>query len=220
MIGQGTSDATVFSFYATKNITTGEGGMITFRDPAAARAARTLRLHGIDRDIFGRDAAAHDGGGQPWRYDVVAAGYKANMSDIVASIGLVQMQRVWEMQRRRQELWTSYDEGLAGLPVVRPPKAAENDLHAMHIYCIRLRDDAPLDRDSFIAEMSKLGVSCGVHFIPLHLQSYWRDTLNLSERMFPEAQKAFEREVSLPLFTRLTDEKQEFVIEAIRRLLS
>ena len=130
------------------------------------------------------------------------------------------MQRVWEMQRRRQELWTSYDEGLAGLPVVRPPKAAENDLHAMHIYCIRLQDDSPLDRDSFITAMSKLGVSCGVHFIPLHLQSYWRDTLNLSERMFPEAQKAFEREVSLPLFTRLTDEKQEFVIEAIRRLLS
>lgn len=215
MIGQGTSDATVFSFYATKNITTGEGGMITFRDPAAARAARTLRLHGIDRDIFDRDAAARDGGGQPWRYDVVAAGYKANMSDIVASIGLVQLQRVWDMQRRRQQLWTSYDEGLAGLPVVRPPKPAENDLHAMHIYCIRLRDDAPLDRDTFVAAMSKLGVSCGVHFIPLHQQSYWRDTLNLSERMFPEAQKAFEREVSLPLFTRLTDEKQEFVIEAI-----
>ena len=220
MIGQGTSDATVFSFYATKNITTGEGGMITFRDPAAARAARTLRLHGIDRDTFHRDAAARNGGRQPWRYDVVAAGYKANMSDIVASIGLVQLQRVWDMDRRRQELWTSYDEGLAGLPVVLPPKAAGNDLHAMHLYCIRLRDDAPLNRDSFVAEMSKLGVSCGVHFIPLHLQAYWRETLDLSERMFPEAQKAFEREVSLPLFTRLTDEKQEFVIEAIRRLLS
>ena len=220
MIGHGTSDATVFSFYATKTITTGEGGMITFRDPAAARAARILRLHGIDRDSFRRDAAAPNGGAQSWRYNVVAAGYKANMSDIVASIGLVQLQRVWEMHRRRQELWTSYDEGLAGLPVVLPPKAAENDLHAMHIYCIRLRDDAPLDRDSFVAEMSKLGVSCSVHFIPLHLQSYWRDKLDLSETMFPEAQKAFEREVTLPLFTRLTDEKQEFIIDSIRQLLS
>jgi dTDP-4-amino-4,6-dideoxygalactose transaminase len=220
MVGQGTSDATVFSFYATKNITTGEGGMITFRDPTAAKKARTLRLHGIDRDIFQRDAAAHDGGGQPWRYDVVAAGHKANMSDIVASLGLVQLTRVWDMHRRRQELWTAYDEGLAGLPIILPPKAARRDLHAMHMYCIRLGNDTPLDRDSFIAEMAKLGVSCGVHFIPLHLQSYWRETLGLCESMFPEAQKAFEREVSLPLFTRLTHEQQGFIIEATRRLLS
>jgi len=220
MIGHGTSDATVFSFYATKNITTGEGGIITFRDAAAAQMARTLRLHGIDRDIFRRDAAARNGGGQPWRYDVVAAGYKANMSDIVASIGLVQLERIWDMHRRRHELWSAYDEGLAGLPLVRPPKAAQNDLHALHIYCIRLRDDAPLDRDTFVAEMSKLGVSCSVHFVPLHLQTYWRETLGLSETMFPEAQKAFERAVSLPLYTRLTDDEQEFIIDAARRLLS
>src|SRR5262249_43108288 len=102
MIGQGTSDATVFSFYATKNITTGEGGMITFADPAAARSARTLRLHGIDRDIFQRDAAARNHGVQPWRYDVVAPGYKANMSDIVAALGLVQLERIWDMDARRQ----------------------------------------------------------------------------------------------------------------------
>src|SRR5205085_12445074 len=89
MIGQGTSDATVFSFYATKNITTGEGGMITFRDPAAAKVAPTLRLHGIDRDIFNRNGAARSGGVQLWRYDVVAAGYKGNISDIATSIGLV-----------------------------------------------------------------------------------------------------------------------------------
>ena len=130
------------------------------------------------------------------------------MSDIAAAIGLIQLQRVWDLHRRRAQLWAAYDEGLAGLPILRPPKAAQDDLHAMHIYCIRLREDAPLDRDTFVAEMSKLGVSCSVHFIPLHLQSYWRDKLGLSETMFPEAQKAFECEVTLPLFTRLTDEKQ------------
>jgi dTDP-4-amino-4,6-dideoxygalactose transaminase len=193
--------------------------MISFRDPAAAKTARTLRLHGIDRDIFQRDAAARNGAGQSWHYDVVTAGYKANMSDIVASLGLVQLTRVWDMHRRRQKLWAAYDEGLAGLPIALPPKAGESDLHALHIYCIRLRDDAPLTRDAFVTEMSKLGVSCGVHFIPLHLQAYWRKTLDLSEMMFPAAQKAFEREVSLPLFTRLTDEEQAFIIEAIRRLL-
>ena len=194
--------------------------MITFPDAAAARKARTLRLHGIDRDVFQRDAAARTNGAQPWRYDVVAPGYKANMSDIVAALGLVQLERIWNMHARRQELWTAYDKGLAGLPIVRPPKAAANDLHAMHIYCIRLQDDAPLDRDNFIAQMAKLGVSCGVHFIPLHLQSYWRDALHICEDMFPEAQKAFDREVSLPLFTRLTDESQDFIIAAARRLLS
>jgi dTDP-4-amino-4,6-dideoxygalactose transaminase len=220
MIGQGTSDATVFSFYATKTITTGEGGMITFPDPAAAKLARTLRLHGIDRDIFNRDDGARNGGQKSWGYNVVAPGFKSNMSDIVASIGVVQLQRAWELHRRREELWTAYDEGLSAAPVMLPPKAAQGDLHAMHLYGIRLRDDAPLDRDSFIAEMSKLGVTCSVHFIPLHLHTYWRDKLDLSETMFPAAHKAFEREVTLPLFTRLTDEKQKLVIDATRRLLS
>jgi len=220
MIGQGTSDATVFSFYATKNITTGEGGMITFPDFAVAKAARTLRLHGIDRDIFERDAAVHNNASQPWRYDVVAPGYKANMSDIVAAIGLIQLERIWDMHYRRQAIWAAYDEGLSGLPVVLPSKALANDLHALHIYSLRLRKEAPLDRDTFIAEMSNLGVTCGVHFIPLHLQAYWRQTLALNNEMLPEAQKVFENEVSLPLFTRLTGEDQAFIIDATRRLLS
>jgi dTDP-4-amino-4,6-dideoxygalactose transaminase len=220
MIGQASSDATVFSFYATKTITTGEGGMITFPDPAAAKLARSLRLHGIDRDIFLRNGHAGSDHRQPWRYEVVAPGFKSNMSDIVASIGVAQLERAWELHRRRAQLWVAYDEGLSGLPILMPPKALPGDLHAMHLYSIRLRDEAPIDRDSFIDEMSKLGVSCGVHFIPLHLHIYWRDKLSISETMFPEAQKAFEREVSLPLFTRLTDEKQRFIIDATRRLLS
>jgi len=220
MIGQGTSDATVFSFYATKTITTGEGGMIAFPDPAAAKLARILRMHGIDRDIFSRDSGAGDGDQQPWRYEIVAPGFKSNMSDIVASIGLVQLQRAWDMQRRRAQLWAAYDQGLAGLPILLPPRAPAGDLHAMHLYSIRLRDEAPLSRDAFVAEMSKLGVSCHVHFIPLHCHAYWRSKLGVSETMFPAAQKAFERQVSLPLFTRLTDEKQQFIINAIRGLLS
>jgi dTDP-4-amino-4,6-dideoxygalactose transaminase len=220
IVGQGTSDATVFSFYATKNITTGEGGMITLLDPAVAKVARTLRLHGIDREIFNRDAAVRNGRGQPWRYQVVAPGFKSNMSDIVASIGVVQLERVWDMHHRRSQLWAAYDEGLAGLPVQLAPKAAEGDLHAMHLYCIRMQDDSPVDRDAFVTEMSKLGVSCSVHFIPLHLHPYWREKLGLADRMFPQVQRAFEREVTLPLFTRLTDEKQAFIIDATRRLLS
>jgi dTDP-4-amino-4,6-dideoxygalactose transaminase len=150
----------------------------------------------------------------------VAPGFKSNMSDIVASIGLVQLQRAWNLHRRRAQLWAAYDHGLAGLPILAPPQAAAGDLHAMHLYCIRLRDDAPLNRDAFVTAMAKLGVNCGVHFIPLHLHSYWRDKLALSDAMFPSAQRAFEQEVSLPLFTRLTDEKQQFIIQSIQQLLA
>jgi dTDP-4-amino-4,6-dideoxygalactose transaminase len=214
-IGQGTSDATVFSFYASKTLTTGEGGMVTFADPAAAQRARLLRLHGISKDIFSRN-----GNGRSWHYDVVAPGFKSNMSDIVASIGTVQLGRAWAFHQRRAELWEAYDEALADLPIMLPPKAPPGDLHAMHLYAVRLRDDAPLDRDTFISKMAEAGVSCSVHFIPLHLLTYWRDTLALEAKMFPHAQRAYEREVTLPLFTGLTESKQKTVTDAVRGLLS
>jgi dTDP-4-amino-4,6-dideoxygalactose transaminase len=174
IIGCGTSDATVFSFYATKTITTGEGGMITFVDPAIAKRARTLRLHGISKDISLRNG---DASGRDWRYEVVAPGFKSNMSDIVASIGIVQLGRARALYGRRAQIWARYDAGLAGLPVLRPPHAQADDSHAFHLYALRLCEEAPLDRDSFIAEMAKDGIECGVHFIPLHLHPYWRDTL-------------------------------------------
>lgn len=215
IIGQGTSDATVFSFYANKTLTTGEGGMVTFPDPAVARLARTLRLHGISRDVFSRSSQDRH-----WEYEVVAAGFKANMSDIVASIGLVQLQRVWIAHARRKQLWERYKQALDGLPIVPAPDAAAGDAHAMHLYAIRLTHDAPLGRDAFVREMSHAGITCGVHFIPLHLHHYWRERLGLEPRQFPSAQNAFECEVTLPLFTSLTDDKQGFVLDHTRRLLS
>ncbi len=214
-IGQGTSDATVFSFYASKTLTTGEGGMITFADPAAAKRAKMLRLHGISKDIFSRN-----GNGRSWHYDVVAPGFKSNMSDIVASIGAVQLGRAWAFHQRRAELWGAYDEALADLPIVLPPKAAPGDLHAMHLYAVRLCHDAPLDRDTFVSKMAEAGVSCSVHFIPLHLHSYWRETLDLAPGMFPHSQRAYECEVTLPLFTGLTETKQQIVIHTMRGLLT
>ena len=217
IIGCGTSDATVFSFYATKTITTGEGGMITFVDPAIAKRARRLRLHGISKDIFLRDG---DANGRHWRYEVVAPGFKSNMSDIVASIGIVQLGRARALYGRRAQIWARYDAGLAGLPVLRPPHARADDSHAFHLYALRLCEEAPLDRDTFIAEMAKAGIECGVHFIPLHLHPYWRDTLGLRASMFPASHAAYEREVTLPLFTIMSDEQQGFIIATVRRLLS
>ena len=214
MIGQASSDATAFSFYASKTITTGEGGMVTFADPEIGRHAKVVRLHGISKDIFSRNAA-----GRAWFYDVITPGFKANMSDIVASIGVVQLRRANEFHRCRAELWSAYDEALADLPVVLPPKARAGDVHAMHLYALRLRDEAPLDREQFLVRMAEAGIHCSVHFIPIHRLSYWRDSLGLDGTMFPNAEKAFQQEVTLPLFNALRGEKQQYIIDTIRRLL-
>ena len=216
MIGKATSDAAAFSFYATKTITTGEGGMITFADPKAAERARTLRLHGIDRDVFARYQVPN----AAWRYEIVAPGFKSNLTDIVAAMGIVQLKRAWSFQKRRAELWKRYDEGLARLPVRLPPKAPKGEIHACHLYAIRLLDEAPIGRDEFIAQMAKAGVNCSVHFIPLHLHRYWRETLNVSAEQFPHAQRAFERVVTLPLFSSMTDAMQERVVRTAEKLLS
>ena len=216
MIGGGTSDATVFSFYVTKTITTGEGGMITFADPAIAKKARTLRLHGIDRDVFARYQVPN----ATWRYEIVAPGIKGNLMDLAAAIGIVQLKRAWNFHKQRAKLSAAYDAALTGLPIVLPPKASSGQIHSHHLYAIRLRDEAPIDRDSFIACLATLGINCSVHFIPLHLHSYWRESLGISEKLYPESQKAFEGLVTLPLFTRMTDKMQGHVINAITSLFA
>jgi dTDP-4-amino-4,6-dideoxygalactose transaminase len=216
MIGGASSDATVFSFYATKTITTGEGGMITFADAGVAKLARTLRLHGIDRDVFARYQTASNS----WGYEIVAPGYKSNLTDIAAAIGVVQLKRAWAFQKRRKALVAMYDEALGDLPLIRPPHASANDIHAHHLYPIRLLSEAPVTRNAFIKAMADRGVNCSVHFIPLHLHSYWRNKLSVSEGMFPEAQRAYEALVTLPLFNSMTDEMHAYVVEAMREILS
>jgi dTDP-4-amino-4,6-dideoxygalactose transaminase len=216
LVGNGTSDATAFSFYATKTITTGEGGMICFTDPDLARKARILRLHGIDRDVFARYGASRGG----WNYEIVAPGMKANLSDIAAALGIEQLKRAWKFHQQRARISDLYDRSFARLPLVLPPKALQGDIHSHHLYPIRLRDDAPIGRDDFILRMADLGVSCSVHFIPLHLHSYWHDTLGLSENMFPESQEAFEKIVTLPLFTSMTDNMQQYVVDSVQEVLS
>jgi dTDP-4-amino-4,6-dideoxygalactose transaminase len=216
LVGSGTSDATAFSFYATKTITTGEGGMICFTDPGLARKARTLRLHGIDRDVFARYGTSRGG----WNYEIVAPGIKANLSDMAAALGIEQLKRAWKFHQQRTRISDRYDQAFARLPLVLPPKAPQGDIHSHHLYPVRLGEDVPIGRDDFIFRMADLGVSCSVHFIPLHLHSYWRDTLGVSEKMFPESQKAFEKIATLPLFTLMTDGMQRYVIDAVQEVLS
>jgi dTDP-4-amino-4,6-dideoxygalactose transaminase len=216
LVGTLQSDATVFSFYANKTITTGEGGMLVTRDPELAKRAKVMRLHGMNRDAFDRFTAKVPS----WYYEIVAPGFKYNLTDIAAALGLQQLKRAQAFQRRRAELAARYDEALSGLPLVLPSKPAEGDVHSWHLYVVRLADGAAVSRDVFIEKLFAAGIGCSVHYIPLHLHPYWRDRYGLSPEQFPRSQQAYERMVSLPLYTRMTGTDVERVAAAAREALS
>jgi dTDP-4-amino-4,6-dideoxygalactose transaminase len=215
VVGTGASDAVVFSFYATKTMTTGEGGMVVTEDDALASRARTMRLHGINRDVFDRYTSTVPS----WRYEVVAPGFKYNLTDPAAAIGRVQLRRAAAMRQRREQIAEAYFAGLADLPLQLPMRALPEDLHAWHLYVLRLGPDASLGRDRFIERMSEEGVGCSVHFIPLHLHPYWRDRYQLTPEAFPVASREFEHAVSLPIFSSMTDAQVSRVIEVAHKVL-
>ncbi|MCY7314374.1 MAG: DegT/DnrJ/EryC1/StrS family aminotransferase [Rubrivivax sp.] len=215
LVGTLDSDATVFSFYANKTITTGEGGMLVTRDGALAERARVMRLHGMNRDAFDRFTAKVPS----WHYEVVAPGFKYNLTDIAAALGIHQLKRLRGFQQQREALAALYDEGLAGLPLITAPRAPAGQTHAWHLYVVRLADDAGITRDRFIERLYEAGIGCSVHYIPLHLHPYWRDRYGLSAAQFPHSQRAYERMVSLPLYTRMTDGDVERVVAAVRSAL-
>jgi dTDP-4-amino-4,6-dideoxygalactose transaminase len=215
LVGTLGSDATVFSFYANKTITTGEGGMLVTRDAELAKRARVMRLHGMNRDAFDRFTAKVPA----WYYEIVAPGFKYNLTDIAAALGLHQLQRAHGFQQRRVRLAQQMDAALAGLPLVLPPKAPGTDLHAWHLYVVRLADDAGVDRDTFIERLFAAGIGCSVHYIPLHLHPYWRDRYGLTPDRFPHSQRAYERMVSLPLYTRMSEADVDRVCDAVRAAL-
>ncbi|HEX6705417.1 MAG TPA: DegT/DnrJ/EryC1/StrS family aminotransferase [Albitalea sp.] len=211
LIGTLESDATVFSFYANKTITTGEGGMVVTRDPELASRMRVMRLHGMSRDAFDRFTAKVPS----WYYEIVAPGFKYNLTDIAAALGLHQLRRAREFQQRREELAARYDEALSGLPVITPPRPARGDTHAWHLYVLQLADGAKVGRDALIERLFAAGIGCSVHYIPLHLQPYWRDRYALDAAAFPHSQRAYETMLSLPLYTRMTDADARRVIHAV-----
>jgi dTDP-4-amino-4,6-dideoxygalactose transaminase len=214
LVGALDSAVTVFSFYATKTIATGEGGMLVTRDPAIAKRARLMRLHGIDRDAFDRYTAKKPA----WYYEVVAPGFKYNMTDPAAAMGLAQLAKARRFQERRELLARRYCEAFAELPLVLPPTPKGGDSHSWHLFVVRLADDAPLGRDEAIERLFAAGIGCSVHYVPLHMQPYWRDRYGLRPEQFPHSQKLYERGFSLPLYTKMTDADQERVIDAVRGL--
>lgn len=215
-VGAGHNDAAVFSFYATKTVTTGEGGMVTVRDEALADRIRTMRLHGISRDVFDRYQSTTPA----WHYEVVAPGFKYNLPDPAAAMGRVQLGRAREMGAARASVADTYTTAFDDLPLTLPAVATPGTNHAWHLYVVRLTDNSPVNRDDFVQGMSDRGIGTSVHFIPLHLQPYWRDRYALSADAFPVATAQYHRVVSLPIFSSMTTVDVDRVISAVREILT
>src|SRR6266498_3298635 len=193
------SSATCFSFYATKNLPIGEGGMLTTADAGLAEWLRGARLHGMSRDAWRRYLP-----GASWRYNVEVDGLKANMTDLQAAIGRAQLGHLGGWQERRRELAERYDKHLAGIPGLRTPWAPAVGRHAWHLYVVALDPEQGWERDAFIEELSRRGIDCSVHFIPLHHQPYFVRLVG-DAASFTGADRAFAGIVSLPLHPRLSD---------------
>jgi dTDP-4-amino-4,6-dideoxygalactose transaminase len=215
LVGTLNTDACVFSFYANKTITTGEGGMLVTRDAALAARAKVMRLHGINRDAFDRFSATVPS----WYYEIVAPGFKYNLTDIAAALGIHQLKKARRFAAQREALALQYDQAFADLPLITPPRPAAGDAHAWHLYVVRLADNAGIERNRFIERLYELGIGCSVHYIPLHLHPYWRERYSLTPAQFPHSQSAYERMVSLPLYTRMTDDDVQRVVAAVRSVL-
>ena len=175
--------------------------MLVTRDAALAKRAQVMRLHGMSRDAFDRFTATVPS----WYYEIVAPGFKYNLTDIAAALGIHQLKRAHAFGRRRAQIAALYHQMLQSLPVVLPPQATPGDLHSWHLYVLRLAPQAPLARNALIEHLFKHHIGCSVHYTPLHLQPYWRDRYQLQQQHFPHSQQAYEAMLSLPIYTRMTD---------------
>jgi perosamine synthetase len=208
----------VYSFYATKTITTGEGGMLVTNDAALAERARLMSLHGISKDAWKRYSAAGS-----WYYEVVEAGYKYNLTDVAAALGLVQLRRADELLAERVRLARLYASFINQSPIqklVALPGPIDDPAHAWHLFVLRLQLDAlRVDRDAVIDQLRALGIGVSVHFIPLHMHPYYRRTYGYDDRQFPVATAEFRRTISLPLWPGMGDRGVERVVNALVRVL-
>jgi dTDP-4-amino-4,6-dideoxygalactose transaminase len=205
-------DFTCFSFYATKNLTTGEGGMVTTNDDRAASQMRVASLHGMSRDAWTR----YTPGTAPTQYDVVMPGFKYNMMDLQAAIGLHQLARLAEMHARRSAIWARYVAGFAGLPLRLPVEPTAGSVHARHLFAVRIDERAAgISRDTLQARLHERGIATSVHFRALHLHPYYRDRFGLRRGMFPHAEAASDTTLSLPFSPAMPATDVDRVIEAV-----
>ena len=208
--------ATVFSFYATKNMTTAKGGMITCADQQLAEKLQMLTLHGISRDAWKRYSAEGS-----WYYEVQYLGFKYNLTDIAAALGLLQLRKLDQANARRREIAAAYDAAFAGLPEIDTLRTRGDVTKVDHLYIIKLVPDRlTVERAEFIEALRGMGIGTSVHFIPLHFHPYYRDKYGYLPGTFPVAEEVYRRSISLPLYPRMSDEDVERVITAVNALLA
>ena len=211
--GENTSAVTCFSFYANKTITTGEGGMAVTDDADLAHRMRMMSLHGLSHDAWDRYS-----GGRSWDYQIVEAGYKYNMTDVAAAIGVHQIVRAEQMRKERQDIAYAYREDFADVAEIELPVVPEDRLHAWHLFPIRLRlERLSIDRKWFVDDLRAGGVGCGVHWRPLHLHPYYRDRFGWPAAAFPVATPLWERVISLPLFPGMQKAERDHVVRIVRQ---
>jgi dTDP-4-amino-4,6-dideoxygalactose transaminase len=206
---------TCFSFYATKTLATGEGGMVVTDNESYAERIRMMSLHGISKDAWKRYTAEGS-----WYYEILAPGYKYNMPDIIAALGLAQLRKVDRMRERRAEIARRYNEAFALWPEVETPTVRPHVGHAWHLYMLRLNSDAlSIDRDQFIEHLKARNISTSVHFIPLHLHPYYEATYGYEPEDLEVAVREYRREVSLPIYSKMTDCDVQSVIDGVTDLV-
>ena len=206
------SRLTAFSFYATKTLTTGEGGMVTTDDDNVADRIRLMRLHGMSRDAWKRYSAEGS-----WRYEIWEAGYKYNLTDLHAALGLAQLSKCDSMWRARLEIANKYDQALVGMAAYRTPSVASDVQPAWHLYVVLVEPSRfRVGRDQIIEELRRRGIGTTVHFIPLHLHPYYQRTWGYRAGQFPVAEDYFERCISLPIYPGMTSCDSDSVVEALQ----
>ncbi len=216
VVGNWGTAATVFSFYANKTITTGEGGMVVTQDEAIAKRIRLMRTHGMSRDAFDRFRVT----GASWEYDVVAPGFKYNLTDLAAAIGRVQLHRREELRQGRQSVAMRYFEQLSDLPLKLPARAADDEsLHSWHLFPVQVASGAAISRDELITAMANHGIGTTVHYKPLHQMSYWKETCDIDSQSFPMADHHFATTVSLPIFPDMTEAQSQEVCDFLKSVI-
>jgi dTDP-4-amino-4,6-dideoxygalactose transaminase len=204
------SDITVYSFYATKTLCTGEGGMVVTNNDDYANRIKVMRLHGFDRDAWDR----YNSDKPSWYYSIVAPGFKYNMNDLAAAMGIHQLNKADIFYEKRKAIAEKYNSAFANLAEIQTPIIQNpDDKHAYHLYILKVPQ-----RDLFIEKLSEKGIGSSVHFIPLHLQPYWQEKYKLKEDSFPEAMNNFKSILSLPIFTKLTENQVDYIIQSVKEI--
>ncbi len=207
-------DAGVFSFYVTKTITTAEGGMVCTRDPELARRMTVMRMHGMDRTTWDRYTSPR----ASWEYDIIAPGYKFNLPDVLAAIGVCQLDRAWLFYEQRKAIVDMYNKAFASLDFIQlPPDGPGN---SWHLYLMRIvPEKLKITREQFAKKMQEAGLGISVHFIPIFHFTYWRELYpDFTAQNFPNAENQYNRTISIPLYPDMTKEQAELVIETVKNI--